>query len=481
MMRLLTRGITVLAWLAATPVTGVSQVADTVRFKFADTDLRVVASAMGRFLSKPLIVANLPSVRVSVETPGAVNGATVRGLLAGLAKSHDLLFEEDSLYFRLGPKPAAVPPAQVAPVMASPSRSAVQLFVIRLKHAQAADVAASINQLFGAGGGYSSRGGLSSGTLGDQLRQNTVPPQGVPGEGAAGPALREAALRGETVIVPDALTNSLLLRASREDFEVLRQAVEQLDIRPLQVLVEVLIVEARHDRAFSLGADATLSPQGAFGGTVDASTSGGGVGDLIVRLMKLGRGQVDALIRTSQSRGDVRILSRPVLLASNNQEARFLVGTQRPFVQVSRSLPTDAPQRDQVIQYKDVGTKLAIRPTINQDGYVSLLIQQEISAATAETQFDAPIISTREARTQVLVKDQQTIVIGGLRDLQREQQRSGVPVLSQIPLLGGLFGSTTRRSNLTELYLFITPRIIASDADAEAVTGPRLPADADSR
>jgi general secretion pathway protein D len=162
------------------------------------------------------------------------------------------------------------------------------------------------------------------------------------------------------------------------------------------------------------------------------------------------------------------------LLASNNQEARFLVGSQRPFVQVSRSLPTDSPQRDQVIQYRDVGTKLIVRPTINQDGYVSLLIQQEINQATSEVQFDAPVISTREAVTRVLVRNGQTIVIGGLRDQQKDVTRRGVPILSGIPLIGGLFGSADRKANRTELYLFLTPRILQTDADADSVTGPRL-------
>jgi general secretion pathway protein D len=122
-----------------------------------------------------------------------------------------------------------------------------------------------------------------------------------------------------------------------------------------------------------------------------------------------------------------------------------------------------------------VGTKLSVRPTINQDGYVSLVIQQEINAATGETQFDAPIISTREAATQVLVKDGQTIVLGGLRDLQKDRSQSGVPVLSGIPIFGGLFGSSSRRSTATELYLFLTPRILRTDEDADSVTAPRLP------
>jgi len=131
--------------------------------------------------------------------------------------------------------------------------------------------------------------------------------------------------------------------------------------------------------------------------------------------------------------------------------------------------------RDQVVQYRDVGTKLTVLPTINQDGYVSLLIQQEISAATSETQFNAPIISTREARTQILVRDSQTIVLGGLKDQQSEKTSSGIPVLSGIPLIGGLFGSSGKHSSSTELYLFLTPRIIRTDAEADSLTAARLP------
>src|SRR2546430_16075607 len=87
-------------------------------------------------------------------------------------------------------------------------------------------------------------------------------------------------------------------------------------------------------------------------GTAGGQTTGAGLGDLVIRLMDLGRANIDATLRAAASRGDVEIISRPVLLASNNQEARFLVGSQRPFVQVSRSLPTDTPTRDQGIQYR---------------------------------------------------------------------------------------------------------------------------------
>jgi general secretion pathway protein D len=278
-------------------------------------------------------------------------------------------------------------------------------------------------------------------------------------------------------IVPDQLTNSLLVRASSQDFAVLQQAVGELDIRPLQVLIEMLIVEVEHTRTFSLGADFTVPPQpvGKGSGTSGATLIGGGLGDLVVQLMHLGHAQVDATLRAAASRGDVRIISRPVLLASNNTQAQFLVGSQQPFVQVSRSVATQTPSFDEVVEYRDVGTKLTVRPTINQDGYVSLLIRQEVSQATTITQFNAPVISTREADTQVLVRDGQTIMLGGLRDHERTTNQGGVPILSSIPIIGGLFGSASRSRTETELYLFLTPRILRTDADADSVTAPRLP------
>lgn len=489
MMRLALLSLALLCELPPSPVVAQepahpSGAPDSVSLRFVDSDLRVVIQALARHLPKPVLTQGVPGTRVTLETPAPVPLHQVLPLLRGLVETHQLDFSEDSAYFRITVRPP--PPAMVSPGEASLERRGgpIMLHVIRLKHARAADVAATVNLLFGASGEFTGSRGLSGGTLADELRRGAVPPleQGPPGTPAEGNNGREAAasLSGSVTIVADELTNALLVRATRQDFEVLTSAVEQLDVRPLQVLIEVLILEARRDRTFSLGTSTFLPPQAAAGGTISAETRSVGLGDLVIRLMDLGKADIDATITASESRGDVRIVSRPVLLASNNTEARLLVGSQRPFVQVSRSLPTDAPSRDQVVQYRDVGTRLSVRPTINQDGYVSLLVQQEINAATSEVAFDAPVISTREAHTQVLVRDGQTIVLGGLRDEQRERSSSGIPLLSSLPIIGGLFGTTGRRSSDTELYLFLTPRILRTDQDADAVTTPRLPAEGGS-
>jgi general secretion pathway protein D len=467
------------AGLSAQDTAAVRVANDSLVVRFVQTDIRAVIQSLGRYLPKPVLMAGVQPVPVSLETPHPVPRTAVPALLKGLVESQNLELTEDSTYFRIGPHLVEGAGQPAARAVGRQGEGQVQLFVIRLKHARAADVAATLNLLFGAGGEFSGHAGLSTGTLSDELRRNVVPPAGAPTGAAptAGPPAHSAALSGSVTIVPDELTNSLLIRASQEDFDVLNQAVDQLDIRPLQVLIEVLIVETRRDRNFALGTSLFVPPQGVDkgNGTVDASVTGASLGDVVINLMSLGHADINATLTAAASRGDVQIVSRPVLLASNNTEARFLVGSQRPFVQVSRSLPTDTPTRDQVIEYRNVGTQLTVRPTINQDGYVSLLIQQEVNQATNEVAFDAPVISTREASTQVLVKNGQTIVLGGLRDHERDVTKSGVPILSSLPLIGGLFGSASRQTNETELYLFLTPRIIKSDADVDSVTAPRLP------
>jgi general secretion pathway protein D len=270
-------------------------------------------------------------------------------------------------------------------------------------------------------------------------------------------------LSGDVQIVPDETTNSLLVRAAAADWEVLRQTIAALDLRPLQVLIEVLIAEVRHTRDLQVGVSATATDKSGSSVELKGQTTG----DFILKILRTGDVDVSVTLAALAARGDVRILSRPVIFAQNNQEARILVGSERPFVQVSRSLPTDAAVRDQVIQYRDVGTKLTITPTINDDGYVNLQVLQEVSTATAETQFGAPVISTREASTQLFVRNGRTAVLGGLIDRQQERSRSGIPLLMEIPVLGSLFGTTRKTDLNSELFLFLTPHIIASDQESD--------------
>jgi general secretion pathway protein D len=448
---------------------------DSVMLRFMNADLRSVIEALGRYLDRPLLVGNVPSVQVTFESRGREPRSEVRALLQGLAEAHGLALIADSAFYRIGP--ASEPATAPAQAGGAEGGGTIDLYVLRLKHARASDVAGTVGALFGLEGGGGGGGRtLSNGTLSDELQRDagatTAPPSRAPPAGAArGDEQRgDATLHGAVTIVPDELTNALLIRASATDYDIVRAAVEQLDVRPLQVLIQVLIVEVRKDRLSSLGVDASAKGITFNNGrdSVAGSLAGGGLGTFVLQIMHMASFDFDAMLRMAVSRGDARIVSRPVLLASNNREARILVGSQRPFVQVSRSLPTDVPSRDQVIQYKDVGTKLTVIPTINDDGYVSLVIRQEVNNATNETQFDAPVISTREVETEVLVRDGQTIMLGGLREQQHEVTKGGVPLLSDVPIVGGLFGFEERRTTETELFLFITPMVLRDDAAADS-------------
>ncbi|MDB4878548.1 MAG: type and secretion system protein [Gemmatimonadetes bacterium] len=464
---------------------------DSVTLRIVATELRSAIQIIQQYLDKPVIFSGATAgPQVSIETPRPVPRADVPKLLRGLLDSQGYELIEDTATAtyraRLKEQPRPTSPIQF-PASNQPAADAArrqalapELFVIALRHARASNVATTINSLFGRTT-PGSPNGLNAGrglTLGDELRASQIPPidaplaQNVPGTGG-----RAATLSGELTIVADTRVNSLLVRANRADFELIQAAIQQIDVRPPQVLIEVLIVEARRDRNFSLGVDASIADQHVTntqnttaGGSFSPGTAG--LADFTLRIMGAGGFDLGATITAAAGRGDVKIVSRPVVLAANDEQAEVVVGSQRPFVQVSRALPTDGAVRDQVVQYKDVGTKLNVKPTISVDGTVQLSVTQEVSSATTETAFNAPVISTRSVKTDLLVKDGQTIVLGGLTDKQRDTQARGIPILSSIPFIGGLFGSQSRATTETELFIFLTPHVIRSDDDAKRLTDP---------
>jgi general secretion pathway protein D len=459
---------------------------DSVIVRIAGTELRSAVQIVQQYLDRPVIFSGpTPGPQVSLETPRPIPRNDVPRLLRGLLEStgYELVEDTASGTYRARPKEVRAPLVQqpaapFAPAAPKQQPTAPELFVISLRHARASDVATTINALFGRGNGQSSANSRAP-TLADQLRANQVPPvetapplpESIPG--AAG---RAATLSGEVTIVADARANNLLVRANRADFALIQAAVQQIDVQPPQVLIEVLIVEARRDRNFSLSLGASLDTTKVGSGRATATgainTGSAGLGDFTLHVMGVAGGGLDAKISAAASRGDVKIVSRPVVLAANDEQAEVSVGSQRPFVQVSRVLPTETTAIDQIVQYRDVGTKLNVRPTISIDGTVALAVTQEVSNATTETAFGAPVISTRSVKTDLLVKDSQTIVLGGLTDKEHDVNSSGVPFLSRIPFIGGLFGSQDRATTETELFIFLTPRVIRNDEDAKRITDP---------
>ncbi len=449
-----------------------------VRFEFQDVDLGLVLNALAEAGGLNLVYGSLPDRTVTLRLSEPVGPQGIPGLLESIARANGLEPVEEGAVLRLVPvSDADVPDSAAAP----PAR---QLYVHRLQHARAARLAGTLQAIFGgAAPGADVTPELSSRPLSERLRSQGVRPllptpesEREPGSSTdAAPADSfSAELSGEVQIVPDETTNSLIVRATPEDWQILSEAIQALDLRPLQVLIEVVIAEVSRTTDLEVGLEAETAVE-TDGAVVEGQLGAAGVqtrstGDLVLEVMRsAGSSDVRGFLSLLATEGSVRILSRPVLLAQNNQEARILIGDERPFIQVFRSLPTDAAVRDQVVQYRDVGTALTILPTINTDGYVNLILTQEVSTATAETQFGAPVISAREATTHLLVRDSQTVVIGGLTDREETESESGVPLLKDVPLLGKLFKSRSRGLRRSELFIFVTPRIVATDEDAERI------------
>jgi general secretion pathway protein D len=455
---------------------------DSVTIRIVGIELRSAVQIIQQYIDRPVIFSGAgPGPQVTLETPRPVARGDVPRLLRGLLDSqgYELVSDTASGTYRARVKeqptarPSSFPSTIQPPVQAIRPASSPELFVIPLRHARAADVAQTINTLFGRGTSSASTT-IGARTLADDLRGVQMPGLDIAQQAIAS---RPATLTGELTIVPDARVNSLIVRANRADFELIQSAITQIDVRPAQALIEVLIVEARHDRSFSLGISASIADKKVS--RTDNSTIGGsftpgdaGLGDFTLKMMGVSGVDLDATITAAAARGELKIISRPVVLTANDEQAEVVVGSQRPFVQVSRALPAGDGVRDQIVQYKDVGTKLTVRPTISIDGTVQLNVTQEVSNATSESEFNAPVISTRSVRTDLLVHDGQTIVLGGLTDREHDMQSEGIPLLSRIPILGGLFGRQSRTTTETELFIFLTPRVIRTDEDAERLTAP---------
>src|SRR5207248_6264162 len=195
-----------------------------------------------------------------------------------------------------------------------------------------------------------------------------------------------------------------------------------------------------------------------------------GLQGLGVRVISLASMDVRALLQALASRTSVRVLSTPRVLALNNEQARILVGSEVPFT--SATLTSLNAVVNQVVQFRNVGTQLTVVPTVNNDGYVTFRVLQEVSALSAQTiaaAQNAPVITTREAETSAIVKTGHTVVIGGLIGESEQVTESGVPILKDVPLLGYLFKSRRVSRSRTEIAIFLTPHIVYTDEEADSL------------
>ncbi|HYD52151.1 MAG TPA: secretin N-terminal domain-containing protein, partial [Gemmatimonadaceae bacterium] len=292
--------------LTAQDTTAVRGAPGGVIVDFQDAELRAVISALAEAARINVTYGDLPPRRITLRLRQPIPRADIPALLRSIALSNGIRITEEAGLLRFDAAGAPAAPG----VGAAQQGEELRLFVHRLRHARAARLAATLQAIFGGeGAGMPATAGLSRDPLSSQLRRQQVPPlgadslRGAAPLGAPGTSV-SAALRGEVQIVPDETTNSLLIRAQPADYEVIRQAVEALDLRPLQAVIEVLIAEVRRSRDLDAGVSATVeNRRGSRGGAL-APGDTTSASDFILRLTSGGSVRYDVAIRALQTRGD---------------------------------------------------------------------------------------------------------------------------------------------------------------------------------
>ncbi len=332
----------------------------------------------------------------------------------------------------------------------------------------------------------------------------TQPAQPAPATATATPAPRTGAADGAGVVrniqvVADKDANTLLIVATPPEFTVIEAALKKLDIPSRQVMMEVTVANVTLNDELNFGVDWLFkggAPSGrGSGGLIlgSGSTAGNpavpstgtnatnpvlGIAQGFTYIINNANfpGGVQAVLRLLDTYGDTKVIANPHLAALDNQKATIKAGDKIPICQqtfvgsgtgtvVNNTVSTTS-------QYIDTGVLLQVTPHINAGGLVTLDVQVEVSIPgplPTDCNGLAPTINTRSLQSILNVQSGQTMVMGGLITDNKQNSSAGLPLISRIPIIGGLFGQQTLTNNRTELVMFITPRVVETEVDLKGV------------
>jgi type II secretion system protein D len=323
------------------------------------------------------------------------------------------------------------------------------------------------------GGGSSGGGGGGGGGLGDP-NVSSAP---------------ESVLVGRTLLVADNITNSIVVQGPPSGLEIIERLLDQIDVKPDQVMISTVIGQLTLDDSIDTGVSYLFNSKdfgiGGGGGSVpiipilDADTArsnaviGSGLRGLVTT------GDLTVFLRALQEKSDFTVLSRPSIFTSNNQKGTISSGERIAIPTGSNSYGGSVNGNVSTqIEYQDVVLKLEVIPLVNSDNEITMQIAllndeqngtQTIEGGAGGNDLTVPRISTREILTTATVPNNNTIVLGGLIVGRNGQNKSGIPILSDIPYLGRLFSSTGVTNDRSELMVFIQPSIVRNDRSLNAV------------
>lgn len=416
-------------------------------------------------------------------SPGA--DPTQRLIVVADTRSNSLLARSSGDPSRLGRL------RQFVAMLDSPTSAGGNIHVIYLKNAEAVKLAETLRA-------------IHQGEAGSAAPRSAMTPTTPLGSSAAASMSAPISPQGQTsaassgIIQADAATNSLIITAPDAIYNNLRAVVDRLDMRRAQVYVEALIAEITADKAAEFGIQwqdlngLNKSGSQAFGGT-NFGTSGQNILGIAQNPLTAGQGlnigvlkgqvsiggvnilNLGLLVRALETDANANILSTPTLLTLDNEEARIVIGQNVPFItgQYAVSAAATTPTPFQTIERRDVGLTLRLKPQISEGGTVRLQIYQEVSSILDNNNPAGVITNKRSVESNVLVDDGQIIVLGGLMQDSVSDGVDKVPLLGDIPVLGGLFKYSTKKRSKTNLMVFLRPTVLRNAQSAEALTSGR--------
>ena len=360
----------------------------------------------------------------------------------------------------------------------------LSVFVYYVQNAKAKDLADVLKEVFAKGAPSKEK---------DKKPPTPEPtPRGVrptptPAAPVPSPAKEEvgAVPEGEITIVVDETSNALIIKAFQRDYRNIVETIKKLDLYPKQVLIEVYLAEITLDDTYKFGLEwarfmSSNAPnaQGIVMGQqpLDPLTAGLAPGSFIrYSIVELG-GRISAAVNAAAADNRLNVISSPHILASNNKEAKIQIGKSQPILTSTYTTAATGVATSVVegtIEYKDIGIILTVTPRLSDSGLVTMEIQIEksdVNITALGNLTSVPVFDKKTAKTVLSVLEGQTIVIGGLIEDTKQRNKSGVPFLSKIPILGALFGFHDLQDKKTELILMMTPHIITDQTQSKSVT-----------
>lgn len=291
-----------------------------------------------------------------------------------------------------------------------------------------------------------------------------------------------AGLSGEVQIIPNEKSNSLIIKASRQDYLQILKLLEQLDTISRQVMIQANIIEVTLTGERKLGIEWSLLHERlngkpaklALGGIVNKTSAG------LLYTVSDSLSNVIGTIQAVATQNDINVLSSPQILASDGKESKIEIGQDVPvrtsaITNVGTSgttTSTSGTTLTESVSYRTVGLILKVKPSINESGLVGLEISQEVSDVVndANASGTTPRFTKRSIDTEVTLQEGKTLVIGGLIQTKGTLSETGIPYLKDIPLLGSMFKGDDKVHERTELLLTLTPYIIRNQGDADKLS-----------